>query len=117
MKDFGICLFFATVGIKAGGTFYETFLKYNGWSWIGYGALITVMPLLIMVIVGRIFFKINYLQLVGLMAGTYTDPAALAFSSSYFKSDIPNQAYATVYPMVIISRILLAQLLVLFFAG
>src|SRR5450756_3193663 len=72
MKDFGICLFFATVGIKAGGTFYETFLKYNGWSWIGYGALITVMPLLIMVIVGRIFFKINYLQLVGLMAGTYT---------------------------------------------
>jgi putative transport protein len=117
MKDFGICLFFATVGIKAGGTFYETFLKYNGWSWIGYGAIITVFPLLLMVIVGRIFFKINYLQLVGLMAGTYTDPAALAFSSSYFKSDIPNQAYATVYPMVTISRILLAQLLVLFFAG
>ncbi len=115
MKDLGICLFFATVGIHAGHDFYANFVKYNGWMWIGLGSLITVVPLLIMLIVGRVFMKINYLQLVGLMSGTYTDPAALSFSNSYFNSDIPTQAYASVYPLVTITRILMAQLLILLF--
>jgi len=117
MKDFGICLFFATVGIHAGESFYETFVQYNGWTWIGYGLLITVVPLLILLLVARLVFRINYMPLLGLMSGTYTDPAALAFSTSYFKTDLSTQAYATVYPMVTILRILVAQLLVLYFAG
>lgn len=116
MKDLGICLFFATVGIHAGHGFYENFVKFNGWTWIAYGSIITIVPLIVMLIVGRLILKINYLQLVGLMSGTYTDPAALAFSNSYFKSDIPTQSYASVYPLVTITRILLAQLFILLFA-
>lgn len=117
MKDFGICLFFAAVGLHAGETFYQTFLAYNGWMWVLYGGCITIVPLLLMVTVARLFFRMNYLPLLGLIAGTYTDPAALAFSTSYFKSDLPTQAYATVYPLATIMRILIAQLLVLYFAA
>ena len=117
MKDFGICLFFAAVGIHAGETFYQTFIKFNGLQWMFYGLCITILPLLSMVLIARWVFKMNYMPLVGLMAGTYTDPAALAFSSSYFNNDLPTQAYATVYPLVTILRILVAQLLVLYFAG
>jgi putative transport protein len=117
MKDFGICLFFAAVGIHAGETFYQTFIKFNGLQWMLYGLCITILPLLTMVLIARWIFKINYMPLLGLMAGTYTDPAALAFSSSYFNNDLPTQAYATVYPLVTILRILVAQLLVLYFAG
>lgn len=116
MKDLGICLFFATVGIHAGKHFYENFVSFNGWTWISYGLCITLIPLLLMVIIGRFIMKINFLQLAGLMSGTYTDPAALSFSNSYFKSDVPAQAYATVYPMVTIFRILVAQLLILLLA-
>ncbi|MCB0647922.1 MAG: putative transporter [Saprospiraceae bacterium] len=116
MKDLGICLFFATVGIHAGKHFYENFVAFNGWTWISYGLCITLIPLFLMVIIGRFVLKINFLQLAGLMSGTYTDPAALSFSNSYFKSDVPAQAYATVYPMVTIFRILVAQLLILLFA-
>jgi putative transport protein len=117
MKDFGICLFFAVVGIHAGESFYATFISFNGWLWVGYGLTITIVPLLLMVMIGRWGLKINFMPLLGMMAGTYTDPAALAFSASYYKSDLPTQAYATVYPLVTIMRILVAQLLVLYFAG
>ena len=117
MKDFGICLFFAAVGLHAGESFYTTFVTFNGGIWVLYGICITVIPLLLLVLVARLMFRMNYLPLLGLIAGTYTDPAALAFSASYFKSDLPTQAYATVYPMATIMRILVAQLLVLYFAG
>lgn len=116
MKDLGICLFFAVVGIHAGESFYSTFVTYNGWLWVLYGLSITFIPLLLMIMVARWVFKINFIPLLGLMAGSYTDPAALAFSTSYFKTDLPTQAYATVYPLVTIMRILVAQLLVLYFA-
>jgi putative transport protein len=115
MKDLGICLFFAVVGIHAGETFYETFITYNGWTWVAYGLTITMIPLMIMLLLARLVFKMNFIPLLGLMAGTYTDPAALAFSTTYYKTDLPTQAYATVYPMVTILRILVAQLLVLYF--
>ncbi len=115
MKDLGIALFFATVGIYAGQDFYDNFIKFNGWEWIGYGILITLIPLFIMMFVGRKIMKINFLKLVGLMSATYTDPAALSFSTQYFKSEIPTQSYVTVYPMVTIARILVAQLLILLF--
>ncbi|MFN4075961.1 MAG: putative transporter [Cloacibacterium sp.] len=113
MKDLGICLFFAAVGIHAGEGFYENFIKYNGWLWILYGSAVTFIPLILMVIVGRFFLKINYLQLVGIMSGSYTDPAALSFSTNYLDSDIPIQSYAQVYPLVTIARIFTASLLIL----
>lgn len=113
MKDLGICLFFASVGLHAGTHFYENFVHYNGWIWVVYALFISLIPLLFMILVGRMYLKINYLQLSGLMSGTYTDPAALAFSNGYFDSDVPTQAYATVYPFVTILRIFVAQLLIL----
>jgi putative transport protein len=113
MKDMGICMFFAAVGIHAGEAFYENFIKFNGWLWIYYGCFITFIPLIVMVLIGRFAMKLNFYQLVGLMSGTYTDPAALAFSTKYLDSDIPTQAYATVYPLVTIFRIFVAQLLIL----
>ena len=113
MKDLGICMFFAAVGIHAGETFYVNFIKFNGWMWIYYGCYITLIPLIILVLVGRFIFKLNFYQLVGIMSGAYTDPAALAFSTKYLDSDVPMQAYATVYPMVTIFRIFIAQLLLL----
>ena len=113
MKDLGICLFFAAVGVHAGEGFYENFIHYNGWLWIYYGCFITFIPLIVMVLIGRFYMKLNFFQLVGLMSGTYTDPAALAFSTKYLDSDIPTQAYATVYPLVTIFRIFVAQLLIL----
>lgn len=117
MKDFGICLFFAAVGIKAGHGFYDNFIANNGWMWIYYGCYITFIPLIILVLISRFIFKLNYYQMVGIMSGSYTDPAALAFSTKYLDSDIPNQSYATVYPLVTISRILVAQLLILLFTS
>jgi putative transport protein len=116
MKELGICLFFASVGIYAGEHFYENFVAYNGWRMMGLGALVTFLPLLFMVLVGRFVMKLNFLVLAGLMSGTYTDPAALAFSTAYLDSDVPVQSYATVYPLVTIFRIFTAQLLILLFA-
>lgn len=113
MKDFGICLFFAAVGIHAGEGFYENFVKYNGWNWLLFGSAITCTPLIFMVIVGRFIMKINFLQLAGIMSGSYTDPAALSFSTNYLDSDIPVQSYAQVYPLVTIFRIFVASLLIL----
>jgi len=115
MKDLGICLFFAAVGIHAGDGFYENFVKYNGWLWLLYGSAITFIPLLIMIIVGRFFMKINFLQLAGIMSGSYTDPAALSFSTNYLNNDIPIQSYAQIYPLVTIFRIFVASLLILIF--
>nr|WP_255478115.1 putative transporter [Flavobacterium sp. 9R] len=117
MKDLGICMFFAAVGIKAGHGFYENFVANNGWMWIYYGCFITFIPLTLLVLISRFVFKLNFYQMVGIMSGAYTDPAALAFSTKYLDSDIPNQSYATVYPLVTISRILVAQLLILLFAS
>lgn len=117
MKDLGICLFFAAVGIHAGEAFYDNFIKFNGWLWIYYGCFITFIPLMLLVLIGRLVFKLNFFQLVGIMSGSYTDPAALAFSTKYLDSDIPIQSYATVYPMVTIFRIFIAQLLILLFTN
>lgn len=113
MKDLGICMFFAAVGIHAGEGFYENFVKYNGWVWLLYGSAVTFIPLILMLIIGRGFMKINFLQLSGIMSGSYTDPAALSFSTNYLESDVPLQSYAQVYPLVTIFRIFVAQILIL----
>src|SRR5574343_485768 len=92
MKDLGICLFFAAVGVHAGEGFYDNFIQYNGWLWIYYGCFITFIPLIAMVLIGRLVLKLNFYQLVGLMSGTYTDPAALAFSTKDRKSTRLNSS-------------------------
>ena len=116
MKDLGICLFFAAVGVHAGEGFYDNFVQNNGWVWLLYGCAITFIPLILMVIIGRFLMKINFLQLSGIMSGSYTDPAALSFSTSYLDSDVPLQSYAQVYPLVTIFRIFVAQMLILLLA-
>ncbi|CAI9428674.1 putative transporter [Candidatus Ornithobacterium hominis] len=116
MKDLGIALFFAAVGVHAGDGFYDNFIEFNGWTFLLYGSAITLIPLFTMVIVGRFFLKINFLQLAGIMSGAYTDPAALSFSTNYLDSDIPIQSYAQIYPLVTIARIVTASMLVLLFA-
>ncbi len=116
MKDFGICLFFAAVGVHAGEGFYENFIKYNGWLFLLYGCFITFIPLILMVIIGRFVMKMNFLQLCGLLSGSYTDPAALSFSTNYLDSDVPIQSYAQVYPLVTIFRIFVASILILLLA-
>ncbi|HSC54222.1 MAG TPA: putative transporter [Phnomibacter sp.] len=115
MRDFGICLFFAAVGISAGKTLYPSFVANNGWMWLLYGMAITMIPVILMILLARLVFKINFLQIAGMVGGTYTSPPTLAFCNSYFKGDVPAQAYATVYPMVTITRILIAQLFILLF--
>lgn len=116
MKELGICLFFAAIGVNAGAKFYDNFVLYNGWLWLFYGSIITFVPTIFMIIVGKYYMKINFLQLSGLISGAHTDAAALSFSTSYLDSDIPIQSYAQVYPLVTIFRIFIAQLLVLLLA-
>jgi len=116
MKDLGLTLFFVSVGIHAGESFYVNFLKYNGWMMMFYGLFILMIPIILMVIVSKIFFKMNFLQLVGMISGTHTDSAALAFGTTYLDSDIPIQSYAQVYPLAVIARIFVAQILILLLA-
>lgn len=115
LREIGICLFLACVGIEAGEKFVSTLVYGGGLSWIGYGVIITVIPLLIVGIIGRCFFKINYYTLMGLLAGSTTDPPALAYSNTIAGNDAPAVSYATVYPLTMFLRVLAAQLLILFF--
>jgi putative transport protein len=114
LRELGICLFLACVGIEAGENFVSTIVN-GGYAWIGFGFMITVIPLLIVGIVGRLIFKLNYFTLMGLLAGSTTDPPALAYSNASAENDAPAVAYATVYPLTMFLRVLCAQLLILFF--
>lgn len=116
LREVGISLFLACVGLGAGEGFVETIVKGGGYAWIGYGVLITVVPLLIVGVVARVFFKVNYFTLMGLMAGSTTDPPALAYSTETAGNDVPAVGYATVYPLTMFLRVLTAQLLILFLA-
>lgn len=116
LREVGITLFLACVGIGAGEGFVDTIVNQGGFAWIGYGFLITTIPLLIIGFVGRYFCKVNYFTLMGLMAGSTTDPPALAYSNATAGNDAPAVGYATVYPLTMFLRVLTAQLLILFFA-
>lgn len=115
LREIGIVLFLASVGIKAGDKFIPTLVSGEGFVWMGYGALITLVPLLIVGFFSRRYLKKNYIEVCGLLAGSTTDPPALAYANSIAGSDAPASTYATVYPMVMFLRILVAQLLVLLF--
>lgn len=114
MREIGITLFLACVGLGAGEKFVDTVVN-GGYAWIGYGFLITIIPLLIIGFIGRYFYKLNYLTLMGLMAGSTTDPPALAYSNAAAGNDAPSVSYATVYPLTMFMRVLTAQLLILLF--
>lgn len=116
LREIGISLFLAAVGLGAGEGFVETVINKGGYAWIGYGFIITILPLLITGIFARLVYKINYFTLMGLMAGSTTDPPALAYSTGSTGNDMPAVSYATVYPLTMFLRVLTAQLLILFLA-
>jgi len=112
-REFGIALFFAAVGLAAGPKFFASVISSNGLLWLGTGLCVTIVPLLLAGLFARIVFKTNYAVLAGLLAGSVTDPPALAFATNITKSDAPTVAYATVYPLTMLLRILCAQILAL----
>lgn len=114
LREIGISLFLACVGLEAGGQFVETIMS-GGYVWVGYGLIITVLPVLIAGIVGRLVFKINYFTLMGVVSGSMTNATALSFSNATVGNDMPAVNYATVYPLTMFLRVVTAQVLILFF--
>ena len=112
LREIGLAMFLAAVGIGAGEGFIEAIVN-GGYKWVGYGVIITVLPLVIVALLGRLKFKLNYYTLMGLMAGAMTDPPALGFASTSAGNDMPAVSYATVYPVVMFLRVLTAQMLIL----
>ncbi|KKY84403.1 transporter [Enterobacter cloacae] len=118
LRELGIVLFLAVVGLKSGGDFIATLVKGEGMSWIGYGIVITAIPLLTMGILARMFARMNYLTICGMLAGSMTDPPALAFANNlHATSGAAALSYATVYPLVMFLRIITPQLLAVLFWG
>ena len=113
LREIGIVLFLACVGLKSGSRFLEVLLSGSGFYWMAAGAVLTFVPLMIVGLVGRKVFKLDYPTLCGVLAGSMTDPPALAFASGITKSDQPLVAYAAVYPLVMILRVFIVQILVL----
>ena len=112
IRDIGLVLFLASVGIKAGGNFVETVMN-GGLQYVLYGFLITIIPLIVVGIIARMYYKQNYFLIMGMLAGATTDPPALAYSTATANNDIPSVGYSTVYPLSMFLRIISAQVLIL----
>ncbi|MBP3679823.1 MAG: putative transporter [Bacteroidaceae bacterium] len=117
LREIGIALFLASVGVKAGANFVQTVVEGDGLLYVGCGFLITIIPLLIMGLVARFYYKMNYCTLMGVMAGSTTDPPALAYANQTVSNNAPAVGYSTVYPVTMFLRILTAQLLILILAS
>lgn len=117
LREIGLVLFLASVGVKAGNGFWDTVVQGDGLKYVYTGFLITVIPILIIGLVARLKFKFNYFTIMGMLAGTCTDPPALAYSNSLCSKDAPAVGYSTVYPLSMFLRIFTAQIIVLFFCG
>ena len=117
LREIGIALFLASVGIKAGANFVQTVVEGDGLLYVGCGFLITIIPLIIMGVFARKYYKMNYFKLMGLMAGATTDPPALAYANQTANNNAPAVGYSTVYPVTMFLRILTAQLLILILAS
>ena len=113
LREIGLALFLSSVGIKAGKSFVNTVVDGDGLTYVWCGFLITVLPILIVGVIGRLKYKLNYFSLMGLIAGSTTDPPALAFANQTANNDTPAVAYSTVYPLSMFLRILTAQLIIL----
>ena len=117
LREIGLVLFLASVGIKAGAGFWDTVVQGDGLKYVGCGFLITVIPILIVGTIARLKFKFNYFTIMGMLAGTYTDPPALAYANASCSKEAPAVGYSTVYPLSMFLRIFTAQIVVLFFCG
>ncbi len=117
LREIGLVLFLASVGIKAGAGFWETVAQGDGIKYVYTGFLITVIPILIVGTIARLKFKFNYFTIMGMIAGTYTDPPALAYANASCTKEAPAVGYSTVYPLSMFLRIFSAQIVVLFFCG
>lgn len=115
LREVGIALFLASVGLGAGADFVKTIVEQNGFIWIAYGALITVIPYLVMGLLAKLVFHVNYYTVIGVLSGANTNPPALAFSGEQTSCDAPAVGYATVYPLSMFLRVISAQLLIIFF--
>ncbi len=114
-RELGIALFLSCVGLSAGPKFFATVMSHDGLLWALSAVVIVMVPLMAAGIIGRKWLKMNYIDLCGLLTGSMTDPPALAFANSLAKSDAPSIAYATVYPLTMLCRILMAQIMVIIF--
>ena len=117
LREIGLVLFLASVGIKAGANFFDTVIQGDGLLYVLTGFLITVIPILVVGPIARLKFKFNYFTIMGMIAGMYTDPPALAYANSVCSKEAPALGYSTVYPLSMFLRIFTAQLVVLFFCG
>ena len=117
LREFGLVLFLASVGIKAGDGFWETVVSGDGLKYVGTGFLITIIPIFIVALLSKKKYKFNYFTIMGMIAGTYTDPPALAYANSVCAGESSAIGYSTVYPLSMFLRIFTAQLIVLFFCG
>lgn len=116
LRELGICMFLAAVGIGAGAGFADTVFNETGMWWVIWGFMITFIPLMVVGLIARGIYKINFLTITGLMSGGYTDPPALAYASNSTGHDAPAVAYSTVYPLTMFMRVVAAQVLILAFA-
>ena len=117
LREIGLVLFLASVGIKAGAGFWDTVVQGDGLKYVGCGFLLTIIPILIIGTIARLKFKFNYFTIMGMLAGTYTDPPALAYANASCSKEAPAVGYSTVYPLSMFLRIFTAQIVVLFFCG
>lgn len=117
LREIGLALFLASVGIKAGANFVQTVIEGDGLLYVGCGFLITVIPILVMGLVARLKYRLNYFTLMGLIAGSTTDPPALAYANQTASNDAPAVGYTTVYPLAMFLRILTAQVIILMLCG
>ena len=117
LREIGLVLFLASVGVKAGAHFWETVVQGDGLMYVFTGFLITIIPILIVGVIARLKFKFNYFTIMGMIAGTCTDPPALAYANSICSREAPAIGYSTVYPLSMFLRIFTAQLIVLFCCG
>ena len=117
LREIGLVLFLASVGIKAGAGFWETVVQGDGLKYVYTGFLITIIPILIVGTIARLYYKFNYFTIMGMISGSYTDPPALAYANSICTREAPAIGYSTVYPLSMFLRIFTAQLIVLFGCG
>ncbi len=115
LREIGLCLFLTSVGIAAGQGFVATVFNAVGAMWVLYGFIITVVPLLVIGIIAKVKYKTNYLAIIGLLSGDYTDPPALAYAGKVAGNDAPAVAYSTVYPLTMFMRVIAAQVVILCF--
>ncbi len=115
LREIGLCLFLTSVGIAAGQGFVDTVFNAVGAMWVLYGFIITVVPLLVIGIIAKVKYNTNYLAIIGLLSGDYTDPPALAYAGKVAGNDAPAVAYSTVYPLTMFMRVIAAQVVILCF--